>query len=279
MVVNNKISEKNQNVHLETLDKINNVQDENKKNNFEKMFKKISSKSSLEDLLNTFTVAELKELKKIWNVTLASTAKKSDLIQGIKSSMEKDFSIGMKYFDSDRVSELDSFINKQVQISLSMSSKAIIYFRKLGLTYTGIIDGNKSVICPEEFSEIFLELKKDKHFHKMIIRNDDILNLTRGYLDVYGVLSISQCIELVERSIDGNIEYEWFIQFMLQRYAYKSNEFIIYGDYICNNDVYDHFDIVEKVQKCDYDYKKYSLDKIKEFGSKGYIRNSGTDMN
>ncbi|MCM1988419.1 SEC-C metal-binding domain-containing protein [Oceanirhabdus seepicola] len=274
-MVNNKISEKDQKVLIKALEKINNVQDEQKRKNFEKMFKKISSDLSLEELLNTYTVAELKEVKKIWKVILPSTAKKNDLIQGIKSSMEKDLSIGMMYFDSDRVSELASFINKPVQINWSMNVKAITYFRKLGLVYTGIIDGNKSVICPKEFNEMFLELKKDKQFLRMITRNDDILNLTRGYLHVYGALSISQCIELVEKSIDSNIEHEWFIQFILQRYAYKSNEFIIYGDYVCHSDIYDHIDIVEKVQKCDYDYKKYSVDKIKEFGSEKYIKNSG----
>ncbi|WBW99323.1 SEC-C metal-binding domain-containing protein [Oceanirhabdus sp. W0125-5] len=272
-MVNNKISEKDQKVLLKALDKIHSVQDEQKRKNFEKMFKKISQDSSLEELLNTFTVAELKEVKKIWNVTLASTAKKNDLIKGIITSMEQDISMGMMYFDSGRVNEIAAFISTPIQNNCSMGTKAITYYRKLGILYTGIIDNNKVVVCPNEFKEIFLELKKDKQFTKTISKNDDILNLTRGYLNIYGALSISQCIELIEKSIECSIEYEWFIQFILQRYAYKNNEFIIYGDYICHTDVYDHIDIADKVQQCNYDYKKFSVDKIKEFGSTNYVNN------
>ncbi|MBU9723345.1 MULTISPECIES: YecA family protein [Bacillaceae] len=186
-----------------------------------KLWSPISLPIRLQEVLTQQTKYELDETRKALALKGVSTLKKAELIELLLEKIPQHLVHMFRLFDERRFSLLSLIVNKGGHMKApTLEKEQIDYLRKLGLIFTGTIDGKKIVGVPEDLHDTILKLQKDDKINALVKRNTEWITLSFGLLYYYGTLSTSQLLEMLESYTKAPVDYNEFIKVIL-----NANEF------------------------------------------------------
>jgi hypothetical protein len=169
----------------------------------EKQYKKhwsnIHVPFSLSEGLSTYSKGELDEIRKSLQLKGASSLKKADLIARLAEKIPALLEKLCGQWDEERFGLLTKIaLNGGYMLAPHLEPHQFQFFRDYGLIYTGIHNGKKIVVIPNELIESVKSLEKNDVVKSLISRNTEWIKITSGLLYNYGSLSISELAKLLE---------------------------------------------------------------------------------
>ncbi|MDQ0257978.1 hypothetical protein J2S74_005441 [Evansella vedderi] len=167
----------------------------------------------LQEGLNQRTKQELDEIRRKLALKGVSMLKKADLIDLLVETLPHHLEKICLQLDNGRFSLLSSIGNNGGHMKApAMERHQIEFFRKMGLIFTGTLDGKKIVAVPEELMNKIASLQNDPKVKAAVRRNTEWITLTHGLLYYYGTLSSSHLIEMVESYTKETVNFGEFYQ-------------------------------------------------------------------
>lgn len=168
-----------------------------------KMFEKGVFSFELEKLLNGYTKLQLKDLAENLNIKISSNSNKNTYIQKINEIYSECMKNEIYKMDEDKYKKLQKCVkNKGILKDLEENIDSYMFFMEKGILFPAIHDEEPVFIMPSIMQDIFnnmntLEVKKK------IKNNTEIINLFRGMIKAYGILSYDDTIMLLKKYVDN----------------------------------------------------------------------------
>ena len=205
---------------------INNLKEINNElmGGIENIFKKCVFSFDLEELLNGYTKMQIKQIAENLNIKIPSNSNKNTYIQNL-SSMYQDFIKNEIYkMDQDKYNILEKCINnKGILNNVEENLEKYIFFKDKGILFPTINNGENVFIMPTVVQNIINDINVFE-VRNILKTNTEIINLFRGMIKVYGVLSYDDTIMLLKKYID-NIDEAKVIQILKENDEYYFEEY------------------------------------------------------
>ncbi|MDG5788810.1 SEC-C metal-binding domain-containing protein [Evansella sp. AB-P1] len=183
---------------------------------------------TLHDGLSSFTKYELDTIRKNLGIRNASNLKKAELTELLQERIPEYLDQLYLLWDTDRFKLLTQIASRGGQIPSPNNIEAdqIDYFRGNGLIYTGVFEGKKVLIIPNELIEPINALKNNFSVKKAINRNTEWIKLTRGLLYYYGTLSAEELINMIEKYTEESVNFSEFRKVIVDANSYHKEIYI-----------------------------------------------------
>ncbi|MHB1405410.1 MAG: YecA family protein [Desulfitobacteriaceae bacterium] len=157
-----------------------------------KLWKAIEVPLTLEKALVGLTKTELDDLRQIWKFPGLSTLRKQDLINELLRRMSEDLESFFPLLDRERYDLMQDISAKGGLIATDdFDFDQVNYWRKRGLIFSGLYQGQRILTMPEEVSVVF-QAVDGPELRRMVERNTEWINISQGLLFYDGVLSVDQ---------------------------------------------------------------------------------------
>ncbi|WP_099304296.1 SEC-C metal-binding domain-containing protein [Bacillus sp. Marseille-P3800] len=182
---------------LEAMMKLREDQVDLAKKYWQKMMKPVTLPIGLRESLQRLTKDQLDAIRKSLNVQRASQLKKNELIDVLNEVIPKSVPVLFEKLDQPKYDILKMAALSDHGMSdrdLELDLKPLM---KRGILFPGSFNGTEIWYMPEEMKTAFNE-EESFAIQQKIQRNTEWVQLTKGLLYHYGVLSTSKLFELLE---------------------------------------------------------------------------------
>ncbi len=154
---------------------------------------------SLKSALTSLTKDDLTKIRQNLNLKGLSSLNKGELIDNLTQLIPENLKKVLYTFDKDRYSLLKRIIAKGGYIDAShLDIWQCESLRSHGIIFTGFKEDELMIGIPTEIVEVFNKYDTDE-YRKIVDRNTLWINLVRGMLFYYGVMSLDDIVRFLER--------------------------------------------------------------------------------
>lgn len=239
----------------------------------EKIWKPIDEDYSLLALLDKMTKDELVKVGKKYSVKGITTLKKADAVEKIKNVvLEKNIDI-LNVIEEN----IYKFVNELCKSNglRKYECNDLIYtnyLRNRGIAFTGIINGELSVILPIELKEslsksLSLELKEKSKL------NYEIIRIIAGMAYYYGVVSIDYLKNVINSLFNELIEDE-LLNTLINDGEELGYDYCVDNSFICHIDVEDIELILKKQNENEMEYYRFDKKTLIKAGKPDFIEDN-----
>lgn len=223
----------------------------------------------MKTILNRITRDQVYELTKVLGLKGVSSLNKAKLIDVFIDNYEQLIYSKLILFDESRFNGLQTIVNNNGVCILDDGEdfeRAGDYI-SYGLLYAGSMDGMPACVMPSLVMDIIKKYSNDIIMRKALKVNQEIITLTRGMLEAYGVISIDDLVNKL--NMYGIEKNEFYIQSVLLEgidlYDYYFQGMFIVSDYI------DYEEVEGIVDSCSEDYEFIDKEEIIAMSKEGWI--------
>lgn len=235
-------------------------------NEIRKMFEKGVFSFELEKLLNGYTKLQIKEIAKNLNVKISANSNKNSYIQRLKEMYSKCMKNEIYKMDEDKYDKLQKCIkNKGILNDVEEYMHNYMFFMEKGILFPAIYNEEPVFIMPSIMQNIFNDVNTIE-IKQTIKNNAEIINLFRGMIKAYGILSYDDTIMLLKRYID-NFDEADVLTILKENENYYPDEYEVIEEYdifneneqeiklFVNFDIEDYNDVLSEIDtKMEYSY-------------------------
>ena len=278
--VENILNEEISNIHFNLLDEA--LQHFNQE--MTKLFMKGIFSFELEKLLNGYTKTQCKELSQNFGIKISSNSNKSTYVKKLNEAYPEYIKNEIYNMDEGQFKKLKKYINnKGIFKNIEENLNSYLFFMKKGILFPCVYNNNPAFVMPHLIQSIFNEMNTLEVRNK-IKNNTEILNLFRGMIKAYGILSYDDTIMLLKRYMN-NLDEEDTIKILKENRIYYMHEYcVVEEDDIFSDDhdeiklfVNSRIDYHEEIL-LDIDNKKeyayISKEKLLAMSNRDYLENS-----
>lgn len=172
-------------------------------NKFIKMFEKGVFSFELEKLLNGYTKRQIKEITENLNIKISSNSNKNTYLQKLNEMYSQCMKNEIYRMDEDKYNKLQKCIkNKGILNNLEENIQSYMFFMNKGMLFPAIHDEEPIFVMPSIMQDIFNNMNT-LEVRKKIKNNTEIINLFRGMIKAYGILSYDDTIMLLKKYVDN----------------------------------------------------------------------------
>lgn len=241
-----------------------------------KMEKKLSKRVysfELSELINCLSKDEIYNIARNLGVNKISGLNKDKLIEKLLEEYINLVEKRTLLFDEERYKILKSYIdNKGVKLFDDIDEEEVdksAYFIQQGLLFPTVKDEVSMFLMPEVVQNLIKE-KNNIEYRRIIKNNSEILNVFRGMNKAYGILTLNDAKEIINRFF--NIE-DINIDELIVESAYYYNEYREEGSLIVNNEIDEFKELQDNIEK-DMNYAVISKEELLSMSEEHWIYNS-----
>jgi uncharacterized protein YecA (UPF0149 family) len=233
---------------------------------------KITGIATLKEGLSGFTVADLQDIRKKWQIKNISSLKKAELIQYLAEAIPILLSIIISHFDERRIFLIKNIIaNDGVMSAKNVVIEEMEYFHKTGFMFTGFRNGDPVVMIPLDLLPSLGEIIQDETILADVKRNTEWIKITRGLLYYYGTVPHVRLVDLVEKYMPIHPDY-----FTFNRVIFDAMEY--YQEIHSDRYGYSYWEVLdplvileEQASRKNIDYYPFSKKQLLEAGETDYV--------
>ncbi len=266
------LSKKNQKLLLDAYDGMKSMVEESKRKEIEKLYKPIDVKTTYQELLAKFTKYELDHIRQNWEFKGISHLKKGELVDTLSSRIQNNLSEWFGVLNREQFDLVGKIIENGGIIENNFADERLIrYYHQRGVMFSGSYDGSSILIMPEELLEISKELLLSEEIRDKIRVNEEILNVSKGLLLYYGVVTYYELYKKLENLISIEVGmYEYLL--LLREYMNYNPSVLQRKSYYYLSDVAEPEEIIEEqMRRENLDYYPVTKQMAKSAGKKGHI--------
>lgn len=226
---------------------------------------------SYDDFLRHLTKAELDTIRKTWDIKNASALKKNELIH-VLAGLASDKLAGIAAtFDQERFSLLKKLVRQGgiLPVDDKIEDDAA-YYRRKGILFTGLRQGEKVICLPVELILPAKELMS-REVEATVQRNSEWIGLTHGLLYYYGVLGFARLKAVLEQFTSRPVDPLRCIAVLEDAMDYYRRIRYCSEGY-CDELVENSQEIMEEQGKRpDIDYRSFSKNQLLKAGQENFI--------
>lgn len=262
--------EKNENV----LDNVSKILHKENKLIEKKLFSDIDRQMNLKELLCKLTREDMSEIAEKWGLGKLTKLNKTDYATKIEEEILNKINEKISLSTENNIKVLKYIVdNNGVVINQDVGIKTLLYYRNLGLLFSGIDNDDKVVVMPEEILSSVKTLLNDNKLLGLVERNDYILRIVRGILYNYGFMEKDTLINLCNEITLSKLNEDEFIKLVLEN-SYNE-EFIRIQElndktYICNIKLTNLEKMIEEQEKLNLPYYNLTSETALECGKYRY---------
>lgn len=237
----------------------------------------------LDKLLSGYTKVQLKQLAQNFHIKISSNSNKNTYINKLIEFYPQYIKNEIYNMDEYKYKELQKCIkNKGLVNDIDENIDNYMCFIEKGILFPAIHDEKPTCIMPDLIQELFKEMNTLEVRNK-IKNNTEVINLFRGMIKAYGVLSYDNTIMLLRKYISDFDEMD-VIHILKENEYYYFNEYEVieqehnffYNDEIklfVNSNIDDYEDLLLEIDK-KMDYSYISKDKLISMSNPDYLEKS-----
>ncbi|WP_346356074.1 SEC-C metal-binding domain-containing protein [Azotosporobacter soli] len=195
----------------------------------------IAKESDLRFFLSRLTKDELADVRRSLQLKGISSLKKNELVE----RLAEEIVAGLPRLLGDLNLEQYEIVKRLVAAGGSMSGQnfndgCVVFFRKRGLFFSGLKDGERQLLMPSEVVKELSTLDQTA-LAKQAAANDECMTLVHGMLYYYGAMSLAQIMDqlkVLERA-------KGFDEIRLDRLL-RENAAVYYDLIACDKDIFFH---------------------------------------
>lgn len=153
---------------------------------------------TLNDILPTVTKYELDKIRKFADIKGVSKLNKPKLIDVLVEEQELLFDGAMQMMDRVRFDELKRMAQTGYMEYAHINKLRIGWYMKSSLAFPSTNEGKQVVVMPIEYRSRILEAAKDLDVQRIIKENDELIFVTKGLLETFGVLRWTELYEKLQ---------------------------------------------------------------------------------
>ena len=184
-----------------------------------KLWREMTYPVSLADALSQLTKNDLTEIRSNWNIRNASSLNKQDLVDLLSRQIPELLHVFLEKLDETRYAILKRIANAGGQAFVSLEPHEYRYFKLRGLAFTGTVDGNRTLVMPEEILQTF-RIQDVPLLHSAVQKHTEWLQLTQGLLYYYGFLPRADHFQMVEQYLGAGVDVHHYLNVMFEGIAY-----------------------------------------------------------
>lgn len=262
--------EKNENV----LDDVSKILEKENKIIEKKLFSDIDRQMNLKELLCKLTREDMSEVAEKWGLGKLTKLNKTDYATKIEEEILNRINEKINLSTENNIKVLKYIVdNDGIVINQNIGLKTLLYYRDLGLLFSGIDNEDKVIIMPEEILANIKISLNNKKLLDLVERNDYILRIVRGIVYNYGLMEKEELINLYNSLSESVLEEAFFMNLVLENS--HSEEFIRIQElndkvYICNSKLTNLEKMVEEQENVNLPYYNLSSEAAIECGKYRY---------
>ncbi len=238
-----------------------------------KLWKEISPPFSLGKLLRTLTKDELTAIRQKLEIQGASSLNKAQLISVLEKKIVSSAKKVIQYYVEDQFNILMNVLKYDGTGHIEMTLEHIEEFKKAGLIFPCILNGNRVLIIPEELKCELWSLEKDVNLQNIIKRNTKWVRLAQGLLYYYGALQTRVLMEMIGTHV-GTIELRDTMDFFMVMNNAQDYYGAIKTDVgvFCNSRVFDWRKVLTEHQNRDsLSYYSFTYQQLYQAGGERFV--------
>ncbi|WP_342528322.1 SEC-C metal-binding domain-containing protein [Chryseomicrobium sp. FSL W7-1435] len=161
----------------------------------EKQWAPIDAELSLENALARVTKYELDKMRKFADIKGVSKLTKAKLAEVLVDQQQNLLEATMNVIDRERFEFLERAATHGFIEFAPVNVRIYSWFLKTGLLIPGSIDNKFVLVMPVDYRQPILEAKTNLNYQRMIKENDELMFVTKGLLEMFGVMRWSQLVE------------------------------------------------------------------------------------
>lgn len=226
----------------------------------------------MKTILGRTTKEEIYYITKNLGLKGVSSLNKAKLIDVLIDNYEQLIYSKLILFDKSRFKELENIVKNKGICTLDDEdiSERASYYATYGLIYPGSIDEMPACVMPSLVMDMIKKYSNDFTMKKTLKINDEIITLTKGMLEAYGVISIENLTKKL--NMYGVEKNEFYIETILLE-GMDLYDYYIDGEFIVN-DYIDYEEIEEILHCCSDDYEFIDKEEIRAMSKEGWIANT-----
>lgn len=226
----------------------------------------------MKTILGRTTKEEIYYITKNLGLKGVSSLNKAKLIDVLIDNYEQLIYSKLILFDKSRFKELENIVKNKGICTLDDEdiSERASYYATYGLIYPGSIDEMPACVMPSLVMDMIKKYSNDFTMKKTLKINDEIITLTKGMLEAYGVISIENLTKKL--NMYGVEKNEFYIETILLE-GMNLYDYYIDGEFIVN-DYIDYEEIEEILHCCSDDYEFIDKEEIRAMSKEGWIANT-----
>lgn len=172
-------------------------------NEITKIFEKGVFSFELDELLNGYTKIQIKEIAENLSIKISSNSNKNAYIQKIITMYSECMKNEIYKMDEDKYNKLKKCVNnKGILNNVYENMHEYMFFMEKGILFPAIHNEEPVFVMPTIMKDIFNNMNTIEVRSK-IKNNTEIINLFRGMIKAYGVLSFDDTTTLLKKYIDS----------------------------------------------------------------------------
>lgn len=220
---------------------------------------KIEKDNSLKELLEGLTRDELNSVGKKWGMPKFAKLNKKQYAEEISEAIRENFINILFSFNIKQIELLKDIVeNNGSMENKGIGQKALLYYRGLGILFSGTINNKKFIVIPKELIDICKESFSNVELMNIVESNDENLRITRGLLYYYGALTIDNIINKIEGLKNKSIDKDQYLKCLKQNSDSDDYLKIIYKDEevtgVCNSKVSNFEKLIDDHTKSDVEF-------------------------
>lgn len=153
---------------------------------------------TLKEILPTVPKYELDKIRKFADIKGVSKLNKPKLIEVLVDEQQLLFDGAMQMMDRVRFDELKRMAKSGFVEYAHINRLRIGWYMKTSLAFPSTYEGKQVIVMPTEFRSRILEAAQDLDAQRIIKENDELLFVTKGLLETFGVLRWTELYEKLE---------------------------------------------------------------------------------
>jgi hypothetical protein len=166
-----------------------------------KLWASLDDSPTFHDLLSRLTKEELYAICSSLKLKGMSALNKSELIAGLEKQFSARLPRLFNLLDETRYKILKKMSNRGGRTYFPTDPQHLVYFKRRGLIFTGMIDEEKVLITPPEVLDVFRQIDGDSYREK-VRKNTELIQFTQGLLFYYGTLSLAEYQDMLQNHLD-----------------------------------------------------------------------------
>lgn len=264
------------------LNAMENIIDDMMKNKMAKLDKRFNSTkftNDIEEILKSMPRSDIESIAERLNFAKTYKYNKDKLIHNLISSY-KERVLEKIYLFNDNALKAFKYFSKNDGITILNNSdhkyiRFMEYFMSIGILYPAKNEEKKAVlIMPSNVRDLLSDLN-DFNFRLKVKNNSKIITLVSGMANVYGVLTINNVVNKLNKFGFDNMEFKEKYDVINSASNY-SVSYVIKDGYAFNCNIKHYKKLYEKIESesKSIEYREYSEKELLTFGKDNWLRNS-----
>ena len=251
----------------------------NKMAKLDKRFNSTKFTNDIEEILKSMPRSDIESIAERLNFAKTYKYNKDKLIHNVISSY-KERVLEKIYLFNDNALKAFKYFSKNDGITILNNSdhkyiRFMEYFMSIGILYPAKNEEKKGVlIMPSNVRDLLSDLN-DFNFRLKVKNNSKIITLVSGMANVYGVLTINNVVNKLNKFGFDNMEFKEKYDVINSASNY-SVSYVIKDGYVFNCNIKHYKKLYEKIESesKSIEYREYSEKELLTFGKDNWLRNS-----